>query len=76
MENLPHSQEWIEGYTAGRDDGYDIGYQDGTEDSGPEASAERMEKGEPHSPQNLDARLYRLEQVMRALLQQLGFRAE
>jgi flagellar biosynthesis/type III secretory pathway protein FliH len=71
MENEVHSKEWIEGYAAGREDGYDVGYHDGVED-GPQA-AERAEKGEPHSPQNLDARIYRLEQVMAALLATLGY---
>jgi flagellar biosynthesis/type III secretory pathway protein FliH len=71
MENLPHSQEWIEGYAAGREDGYDVGYQDGTED-GPQ-TMDRLEKGEPHSMQNLDARIFRIEQVLSALLQTLGY---
>jgi flagellar biosynthesis/type III secretory pathway protein FliH len=70
MENEIHSEEWMKGYDAGRDDGYEVGYQDGVED-GPKL--ERSEKGEPHSLQNLDARIYRLEQTMAALLSVLGY---
>lgn len=70
MESEIHSEEWMKGYDAGRDDGYEVGYQDGVED-GPRS--ERSEKGEPHSNQNLDARIYRLEQTMAALLSVLGY---
>ena len=75
-ENLSHPPDWMDGYAAGRDDGYEIGYQDGTEDGMKPPVDERIDKGEPHSVQNLDARLYRLEKVMAALLHELGYRAE